>query len=85
MPPPIAAPADKPYVGPVKLTVDLSDNVHRVASVHEEIPVEDGAKELVLLFHNGFLAITPRQAPYLRSAGSSRQLTASGCNGCAIG
>jgi predicted metalloprotease with PDZ domain len=50
MPPPIAAPADKPYVGPVKLTVDLSDNVHRVASVHEEIPVEEGAKELVLLY-----------------------------------
>ncbi|HEX4168709.1 MAG TPA: hypothetical protein VHZ55_24865, partial [Bryobacteraceae bacterium] len=50
MPPPIAAPADKPYVGPVKLTVDLSDNVHRVASVHEEIPVEEGAKELLLLY-----------------------------------
>jgi predicted metalloprotease with PDZ domain len=30
--------------------VDLSDNVHRVASVHEEIPVEEGAKELVLLY-----------------------------------
>lgn len=50
MPPPIVAPADKPYVGAIKLTVDLTDNVHRVASVHEDIPVEKGAKEMVLLY-----------------------------------
>jgi predicted metalloprotease with PDZ domain len=50
MPPPIAAPVDQPYVGPVKLMVDLSDNVHRIATVHEDIPVETGAKELVLLY-----------------------------------
>ncbi len=50
MPPPIAAPVDKPYVGAVKLMVDLSDNAHRVASVHEDVPVERGAKELVLLY-----------------------------------
>jgi len=50
MPPPIAAPMDKPYVGPVKLTVDLTDNARRVASVHEDISAEPGAKELVLLY-----------------------------------
>ena len=50
MPPPIAAPVDRPYVGAVKLSVDLSDNIRRVASVHEDIPVEAGAKELVLLY-----------------------------------
>jgi predicted metalloprotease with PDZ domain len=50
MPPPIAAPVDKPYVGPVKLTVDLTDNARRVAAIHEDIPVEAGEKELVLLY-----------------------------------
>jgi predicted metalloprotease with PDZ domain len=50
MPPTIAAPVDKPYAGAVKLAVDVSDHVRHVASVHEEIPVEKGAKELVLLY-----------------------------------
>ena len=50
MPPPIAEPVDKPYVAPVKLMVDLSDNARRVATVHEEVPVAKGAKELVLLY-----------------------------------
>ena len=50
MPPPIADPVDKPYVGPVKLMVDLSDNARRVATVHEDVPVAKGAKELVLLY-----------------------------------
>ncbi|RRA48126.1 M61 family metallopeptidase [Acidipila sp. EB88] len=50
MVPAIAEPVDKPYVGPVKLMVDLSDNARRVATVHEEIPVAKGAKELVLLY-----------------------------------
>ncbi len=49
-PPAIATPVDKPYVGPLKLFVDLSNNVDRLANVHEEIPVEKGAKELVLLY-----------------------------------
>jgi predicted metalloprotease with PDZ domain len=54
MPPPIVAPVDKPYVGPVELTVDLTNNVDRVERVHEEIPVEPdakgGAKEMVLVY-----------------------------------
>ncbi len=50
LPPPIIAPADKPYVGPITLSVDLSNNVDRVERVHEEIPVEPGAKEMILLY-----------------------------------
>ena len=50
MPPAIQAPVDKPYVGPITLNVDLSNNVDRVERVHEEIPVEPGARELVLLY-----------------------------------
>ncbi len=50
MPPAIVSPVDKPYVGPVKLSVDLSNNADRVARVREEIPVEKGAKEMVLLY-----------------------------------
>ena len=50
MPPAIVSPVDKPYAGAIKLTVDLSDNARRVARVHEDIPVEKGAKEIVLLY-----------------------------------
>lgn len=50
MPPAIPAPVDKAYVGPVKLSVDVSDNARRIANVHENIPVEKGAKELILLY-----------------------------------
>ena len=50
MPPAIIAPLDKPYVGPIELTVDLTNNVDRVEKVHEDIPVEPGAKEMVLLY-----------------------------------
>ena len=50
MPPPIASPVDKPYVGPVQLTVDATNVTDRVEKVHEEIPVEPGAKELTLLY-----------------------------------
>ena len=50
MSPPIAAPADKPYVGPIALTVDLRNNIDRIEKVHEEIPVVPGAKEMVLLY-----------------------------------
>jgi predicted metalloprotease with PDZ domain len=50
MPAPIAAPVDKPYVGPIALTVDLRNNVDRIERVHEEVPVEPGSKEMVLLY-----------------------------------
>ena len=50
MPPPIATPVDKPYNGPIQLSVDLTDITDRVEKVHEDIPVEPGAKEVVLLY-----------------------------------
>ncbi len=50
MPPPIAAPVDKPYAGPIALDVDLTNITDRVEHVHEDIPVERGAKEMVLLY-----------------------------------
>jgi predicted metalloprotease with PDZ domain len=50
MPPPIVAPVDKPFVGPIELDVNLTDQTHRVVHVHERIPVERGAKEMVLLY-----------------------------------
>lgn len=50
MPAPIPAPADKPYAGPIKLSVDIANVTDRVEKVHEEIPVTPGTKELVLLY-----------------------------------
>src|ERR1700680_2886427 len=50
MPPAIATPVDKPYVGPIQLTVDVTNTVDRNERVHEEIPVEPGSKEMVLLY-----------------------------------
>jgi predicted metalloprotease with PDZ domain len=50
MPPPIPAPVDKPYAGPVQLTVDLTNFTDRIWKSHEEIPVEPGAKEMILLY-----------------------------------
>jgi predicted metalloprotease with PDZ domain len=50
LPPPIAAPVDKPYVAPVQLDVDITDVTDRVAHVREQVPVEAGARELVLLY-----------------------------------
>ena len=55
MPPAIVAPVDKPYAGPIQLSVDITDITDRVWKVHEEIPVEaqvkgSGAKEMVLLY-----------------------------------
>jgi len=54
MPPPIVDPVDQPYIGPIKLAVDLTNNADRIVTVHEEIPVapegKAGAKEMVLLY-----------------------------------
>jgi predicted metalloprotease with PDZ domain len=50
MPPPIPAPLDKPYVGPVQLTVDLTNITDRVVHTHEDVPVAGGSKELILLY-----------------------------------
>ncbi len=48
LPPPIAAPEDKPYPGTIDLAVDITNIQRRVLSVHETIPVKEG--KLVLLY-----------------------------------
>src|ERR1700734_2220228 len=48
MPPPIAAPVDTPYPGTIALTVNLTNTLDRVVTVHETIPVKAG--DLVLLY-----------------------------------
>ena len=48
LPPPIAAPVDKPYLGTISLMVDLTDVQHRVLKVHESIPAKPG--EVTLLY-----------------------------------
>jgi predicted metalloprotease with PDZ domain len=50
MPPPIATPVDTAYPGSIQLSVDITDITDRVEKVHEDIPVEPGAKEMVLLY-----------------------------------
>ena len=50
MPPPISAPVDKPYPGQIQLSVDITNITDRVERVHEDIPAEPGAKEMVLLY-----------------------------------
>ena len=50
MPPAIVSPVDKPYSGPIQLLVDVTDTTDRIEKVHEDVPVEPGAKEMVLLY-----------------------------------
>ncbi len=50
MPPPIPQPLDKPYVGPVKLDVNITNLTDRVEHVHEVIPVVPGSKQMILLY-----------------------------------
>jgi predicted metalloprotease with PDZ domain len=48
LPPPIAAPEDKPYPGVIDLLVDATDVQRRIVNVRETIPVQGG--QLTLLF-----------------------------------
>src|ERR1700747_2061041 len=48
LPPLVPAPVDKPYVGTVSLSVDLTNVNDRVLNVHETIPVKPG--EITLLY-----------------------------------
>lgn len=50
MPTPIVAPVDKPYAGPIQMDVKLTNLTDRVIHTREVIPVERGAKEMVLLY-----------------------------------
>ena len=48
LPAPIVAPADRPYPGVLKVSVDATDMQRRIVRVHETVPVADGP-DLVLL------------------------------------
>ncbi len=48
LPPPVVAPADRPYAGTIQLAVDAADASHRVISAEETIPVAPG--DLTLLY-----------------------------------
>lgn len=49
-PPAIPKPMDKPYVGPIRLTVNVTNTTDRVEHVHEVIPVVSGSKQMILLY-----------------------------------
>src|SRR5512147_965607 len=49
MPAPVLAPADRPYPGTIRLSVDATDTTHHVFRVRETIPLRDSAP-LVLLY-----------------------------------
>ncbi len=69
LPPPIVAPVDRPYVGPLRLAVDLRNNIDRVEKVHEEIPAEPGATEMVLLYPQWIPGEHEPSGPIARLAG----------------
>ena len=50
MPPPIVQPVDHSYAGPIQLEVTATNLTDRVIHVREQVPVERGARELVLLY-----------------------------------
>jgi predicted metalloprotease with PDZ domain len=50
MPPPIPQPLDRPYVGAVKLDVNITNLTDRVEHVHEVIPVVPGSSQMILLY-----------------------------------
>lgn len=48
LPPPIEAPREQPYAGPIGLLVDISDVQRRIINVEETLPVASG--DLTLLY-----------------------------------
>ena len=86
MPPPIVAPADKPYVAPLQLTVDLRNIVDRIEKVHEDVPVEPGAKELVLLYPEWLPGDHEPSGPISALGGiTTTVVRTAGFSGCATG
>ena len=70
---PIPAPVDKPYAGPIQLTVEMNVIDH-VEHVHERIPVESGAKELILLYPQWIPGNHSPTGPISRVAGIVTQV-----------
>ena len=69
MPAPITAPVDKPFVAPVQLDVNLTNLTDRVVHAHESIPMERGAKEMVLLYPQWIPGTHSPTGPISRVAG----------------
>jgi predicted metalloprotease with PDZ domain len=69
MPPAIATPVDKPYPGLIQLSVDITDLIDHVEKVHEEIPAEPGAKEMVLLYPQWIPGAHSPEGPISAAAG----------------
>src|SRR5579859_2596305 len=72
--PAIAAPVDKPYAGPIALEVDLTNLTDRVVHVHERIPLERGAREMVLLYPQWIPGTHSPTGPISRVAGVITQV-----------
>ena len=78
MPPAIVAPVDKPYAGPIQLSVDITDITDRVWKVHEDVPVETrprgrARKKWSCSIPSGSRGIMSRQAPSQLSLESSQR------------
>ena len=72
-PPPIPSPVDKSYAGPIQLTVE-PNITDRVEHVHERIPVESGAKEMILLYPQWIPGNHSPTGPISRLAGIVTQV-----------
>jgi predicted metalloprotease with PDZ domain len=68
-PPAIPQPMDKPYVGPIQLTVNVTNTTDRVYRVHEEIPVVPGSKQMILLYPQWIPGDHEPSGPIKRLAG----------------
>ena len=82
MPLPIAAPVDTPYPGTIALTVNLTNTVDHVATVHETIPVKAG--ELVLLYPQWIPVNHSSTGPIDKVAGLFVKADGRRFRGCAI-
>jgi predicted metalloprotease with PDZ domain len=69
MPPAIVAPVDRAYIGPIQLEVNATNLTDHVEHVREHIPVEGGAKELVLLYPQWIPGNHSPSGPISRLAG----------------
>jgi predicted metalloprotease with PDZ domain len=67
-PPSLPAPADRPYPGTLKLSVDVTDLDRRVVKVHEDIPVTS-AGDLVLFYPRWLPGTHAPEGPIDRLAG----------------
>jgi len=63
LPAPIAAPADRPYPGVLRVSVDATDVQRRIVRIHETVPAVEGQEMVLLLpeWHPGWHSPLGRQ------------------------